>query len=883
MLKAFLVIFRLVNRILRFCFLKLIRREKMKKFLLITVIFIFAFLAVGCGGGNSGKKGGEADNPETGDSDELDDSDISDSTDSGSNDSGDSADDADSGDSGGSNDSGDSTDDADSADSGDDTDSGDITDSGDEPLPDDMTLEELKAACQNKETVNEIKYDCSLKDCQRFDFCDSGGKIGENTVAKCRDGEDSDGDGYADCLDPECQEYRFCNLEGKSAEETECLKLIDEKGAVEACKSDKCKNIAICETPADICELGKDPYKYEKGKCECGWTRSKMLEEMLSETAEDKYFCAFNLDNENIMQFVSPISEVDNNPMPNSIILKTNIELGTQNPWIMLNGHKGKGKQFEGDFDGNGKRIRGNLTCGKNEHACGLFGTLVAATVRNFKLDFTIKGPEKTGALAGASSYGEIGDIKSSAKVYADNNPDSGSDNCSAVAGGIVGTTDSTRFDNISLSGSVSAETKMNNSTALAGGVVGLGVSAKIYNVKSSATVTSFFNGQKYKRSILKGCAGGIAGFLTELSRLENVEVKASVKASSQIPGTRIGSGGIAGCITDLLETTEGKNGYFLEINDSYPYAKSLEAEIISAKSAGSVGAENTSLASGGSEEEEADSDHDELAGGIAGIINSTNEKSVITGAYSESAIECQSSSGKGTTCIVGGILGYARKNAILRSVSYKGKIETLSGRKNSVGGVVGYATFDSRVANASASGSITVKDGDSKNLTAYAGGIIGYIQEDSNVINTYNNIVIKKQFTSETASFTAGAVAGYGGSNTKLYESYWNPLTLPDEQDVNIVGQRNGIQVDTTCHKYDESGDHKLENVPESESPKLFDRLRYNIGVYLPGEGIFGVASPNLPYADDYRTWKTYKDSDNVSWPVIDLESEERFEGGSN
>jgi len=57
---------------------------------------------------------------------------------------------------------------------------------------------------------------------------------------------------------------------------------------------------------------------------------------------------------------------------------------------------------------------------------------------------------------------------------------------------------------------------------------------------------------------------------------------------------------------------------------------------------------------------------------------------------------------------------------------------------------------------------------------------------------------------------------------------------------------------------------------------------MRYNIGVYLPAEEIYGVASPNLPYADDYRTWKTYTDSDGVLWPVIDLGSDERFEGGS-
>lgn len=303
-----------------------------------------------------------------------------------------------------------------------------------------------------------------------------------------------------------------------------------------------------------------------------------------------------------------------------------------------------------------------------------------------------------------------------------------------------------------------------------------------------------------------------------------------------------------------------------------------MEVTISSAKSSGTVKAENTSTASDVSY-----SSHDEIAGGIVGIIRSQNEESIVTGAYSESNIECHSSSGNYTACTTGGIVGYARNKAILRSVSYKGKIETLSGKNSRVGGVAGYATNNSQIANASASGSITVKDGDNENLNVYAGGIVGYAYEDASFINTYNNIVIKKQFTSVKASFTAGAVAGYGGSNTRFYESYWNPLTLPDEDEVEIVGERKtGIQVDTTCHKYEKTGGHRIEIIPDDESPELFDRLRYNIGVYLPAEEIYGVASPNLPYADDYRTWKTYTDSDGVLWPVIDLESDERFEGGS-
>ena len=873
----------------------------MKKFFVVLTVLIFALCVASCGG--SGKKD-DNNTGETGtdsDSDEIEDSDVTpDPTDSAAEetdeDSGGSTEPGDDSDSGSGEggetdeDTGDTQNgtDEDPADSGDD--SGDSQpdsdkDSDDDTAPGEMTEEELKKACQDKKTVGGVTYDCSIKKCQQFTFCDFGGKIGENTVEKCRDGADGDGDGLTDCKDPECQVYRFCNSDDRTPEEKACLDLIDVKGDKKAaCADNKCKNFAGCaDNGAGLCDLSKDPYKYEKGTCDCGWSRSKMLEDLNSNPESEDDFCAFNLDNENILQFASPLAQVDENPMPSNIILKTDIHLGTQQPWNMLNGLEDNGKRFSGFLDGNGKRIYGNLICSKDEHDCGLFARLVAATVKNLELKFTIKGPERTGALAGFSSSGEFGDIKSSAKVYAQNTTDYGNDDFSAVAGGIVGRANGSKFDNITLSGSVSAESGQSNSAALAGGVVGLTYYSSIENVRSSASVTASFNGSKDTTSVIKGCAGGLAGFITETARMENVEVNASIKADSQVEGTRIGAGGIVGCIADIIASASGTDGMVLVKNLSYSDESDYQdVTIVSAKSTGSVRVENTSVAAASGEGDEGDSDHDEIAGGIAGLIRSPKTESVITGAYSESNMGCQSSNGKNTSCTVGGIIGYARNKAILRSVSYKGKIETLSGSKNYVGGVAGYATLNSKIANASASGSITVKDGDSTKAAVFAGGIVGYAEQDSNFINTYNNIVIKKQFTSETASLTAGAVAGFGGNHTKFYESYWNPLTLPDESDVQIVGKSvSGIQVDATCHKYDKSGDHLIEN--EEVSPKLFDRLRYNIGVKIPAEGIEGIASPNLPYADDYRTWKTYSDSDGVLWPVIDLESEERFDGGSN
>ena len=91
------------------------------------------------------------------------------------------------------------------------------------------------------------------------------------------------------------------------------------------------------------------------------------------------------------------------------------------------------------------------------------------------------------------------------------------------------------------------------------------------------------------------------------------------------------------------------------------------------------------------------------------------------------------------------------------------------------------------------------------------------------------------------------------------------------------MVGSASYTLIDASCLRYDDSNDHLIETIDEDHAPELFNRLRYNIGVIEVG----GTASPNLPYAEDYRTWKTYKDKNGVKWPVIDLDSEIRLTGG--
>ena len=162
--------------------------------------------------------------------------------------------------------------------------------------------------------------------------------------------------------------------------------------------------------------------------------------------------------------------------------------------------------------------------------------------------------------------------------------------------------------------------------------------------------------------------------------------------------------------------------------------------------------------------------------------------------------------------------------------------------------------------------------------ITVHAGGIIGYASTNTTVVNTYNNMVIRCEMENCT-KVKEGTLAGYA-SDTKFFENYWNPKTLPDKDEslVKRVGSMSGnTLIDASNLRYDDSKDHFIETIDENHAPALFDRLRYNIGVIEVG----GTASPNLPYADDYRTWTTYTDANGVKWPIIDLKSKIRLEGG--
>lgn len=833
----------------------------MKKFCIFSIALIFALFAASCGG--SSKKEDKAETNDSVDSasdGELNDEDIPDSATENDGDITDSTVENDENQSEG--------DDGDSGDSDSSDSDTDISDSDTEPIPDDMTEAELREACQNKETVNDVTYDCSVKACQRFTFCDFGGATGENSIAACRDGIDSDGDGYADCLDPECQNYRFCNIDDNP--DKECLELIDSEGADAACSNDICAGFSGCENGGTgICSLNGDPYKYEKDGCECGYSASDMVSDG----------CMFNIDNNNILNFVS---ERD---FPKKVILKTNIALGSKSNWTGLNGKSEYVSGYldtewkSGYFDGNGKKIRGDLVC--NNRWCGLFGRVNTSKFRNLKLELTIKGFADVGGIAGYATGSYFSNIKSSAKVYSDNTTSGSNERYAAVAGGIVGNVEGGSFENIELSGSVSAETKAASSMALSGGIAGFvrpdspvldmpGEPTSMKNIKSSATVTSHFNGATSEKIRIRSCAGGIAGFLLAAAAIDEVKITSPVTASSAVNLSVTGAGGVVGCTSDVKYSENSEEYVLNQANNIYTADITSEKDgaIQNARTFGSISVSNTTLGSDKTK-------HVEAAGGIVGFANPASMHEVtVTGAYSESALNCESSSGTVAKCAVGGILGYGKKSVMLRSVSFKGGITISGGADSAAGGVIGYAEENVKLSNAGAGGKITVKEGSNTKINSFAGGIIGYAEKDTNIINTYNNLEISTQLSSETAKCSAGAIMGYGGSNTKLFESYWNPATNSER-----VGTSAGVQVDASCLKYDDSNDHIIETIAADNSPKLFDRLRYNIGVVSVG----GTPSPNLQKATDYRTWTTYTDSQGISWPVIDLDSSMRLSGGMN
>ena len=232
----------------------------------------------------------------------------------------------------------------------------------------------------------------------------------------------------------------------------------------------------------------------------------------------------------------------------------------------------------------------------------------------------------------------------------------------------------------------------------------------------------------------------------------------------------------------------------------------------------------------------------------------------------------------------IGGIVATANSSLAIRNASFKGVIkpfEKPAETTNTVtvreGGIVGYlanspSSFPASIANSSFSGYMTVY-GD----YVYAGGIIGYVSSCyANIANTYINGKIKCPTSGCDKNQKTDVIAATATSLTNVYETYWNPSVLPDLEADDVKISNTTAKIDATCLKYDDSDDHIIETISSYNSPELLNRLRYNIGVLEVG----GVASPNLPYAEDYRTWTTYKDENGVLWPVIDLESPLRYSG---
>ena len=838
--------------------------EKVMKKFFLCIALCSLFLIVSCGGGSKNDEQPDSDESvddidSESDSDSTDsesDDDVTDSGDS-SADSGDSS--ADSGDS--SADSGDSSADSgdSSADSGDSSaDSGDSGDSGSNP-----GQAEIEKACKNKSTLNDVKMDCSVKECQEFVFCDFGGASGEGTVAACRDGKDNDGDGYADCKDPECQEYRFCKLGEVSSEEAACFKLIDEKGGTEACKSDKCKNQEVCKDTKSICSLAKDPYKYDsRDDCECGYAKSKYLEETLDpETSSTDDFCGSIIDNNNIEDYIAETGAAE---LPDVTVLKTDIDLGTQKDWIRLN----NSLTFSGLFDGNNKKIRGNLSCGSTYRNCGLFLKTENATVANLNIGITVRGNVLAGAVTPNSENSIFKNIVSTSKVYANNKSSS---EYSAIAGGIVGKSNNDEFSGISVYGTVSAETALTKSKAIAGGIVGFGLKSQIKNTKFSSAVTSRLNSGSVTDYVIN-CAGGIAGFLEDNALIENAEVNANVEASSSTTKTGSSAGGILGCTTNIYAEENGSSGnYVLSKDNTITEISSIgKITIRNVKSSGTVYVLNTT---------DADVSVYNFAGGIIGYTmrSGPSASSEVTGAISDSDIFCENFKIKSAYCNAGGIIGKDFYTS-LRNVSFNGFIGTIEGSTNYTGGITGYGT-QTKIANASASGEISMNSSLTTGITFYVGGITGYVYGTrSTVVNTYNNMVIRCEMENCT-SVKEGTLAGYA-SDTKFFENYWNPKTLLDKDESlvrRVYSMSSSALIDASNLRYDDSKDHIIETIDEDHAPALFDRLRYNIGVIEVG----GTASPNLPYAKDYRTWTTYTDANGVKWPIIDLKSKIRLEGG--
>ena len=399
------------------------------------------------------------------------------------------------------------------------------------------------------------------------------------------------------------------------------------------------------------------------------------------------------------------IDEFAFNGVSETLSMKDN---GNMNPLSPYNSDSAK--LFNGEFDGNGKKIIGlkTMAFASDLTYSGLFAYINGGMFNDVHLEsgssiaVSLSANARAGGLVGYAKEGIITDSCNTGNVSAS------SSSASAVfAGGLVGYANN---GNVTIADSYNTgNVSASSSDAYVGGLVG-------YANRGSITITGSYNtGNVSAPSSTIAYAGGLVGcaFL-------NVMITGSYNTGDvSAPSTNVYAGGLVGYVYQDTTLTDSYNTGDVSTSSTNVCAGGL----VGYTSNGNItitGSYNTGNVSASS---------DVYAGGLVGLA----EKSItITGSYNTGNVSASSSA---SAVFAGGLVGYAKEGIITDSCN-TGSVSALSSMVARAGGLVGYAE-EGIITDSYNTGNVSASSSSSANVSA--GGLVGCAYDGVTTTDSYN------------------------------------------------------------------------------------------------------------------------------------------------
>lgn len=208
---------------------------------------------------------------------------------------------------------------------------------------------------------------------------------------------------------------------------------------------------------------------------------------------------------ENLM---SLINEVNNSALNfKGVAFKLTGDVVLSGKWKPIGYTKGQSNRaFSGTFDGGNFKISG-LTVDETTNPAGLFGIIQGATIKNLKLEGTVKGGSYASLLVGKAESSVIQNVEISGTVE-------GGD----FTGGVAGSLSKTTLENVTMTGTVTGKSSV-------GGIAGTAITSALKNVVNNASVTG------------SATVGGIVSNLSMDASLEKCINKGAVTGTQDVAG----------------------------------------------------------------------------------------------------------------------------------------------------------------------------------------------------------------------------------------------------------------------------------------------------------------------------------------------------------